>query len=614
MRHILTDLRGNPIYSFAQRRLRRIRHTHSSTLFCMVQNRAWQDVLRRTKSHPHEVLQQDDVTGNTALHVACRLDPPANVVHALAAVSRIKNQEGATPLHIAASHRCSADAIAAVLECASGTEHQEGLDSDHTSPTADLSRMGRAPIHYACLSFRGLELDAFRLLFEATIKDGNITIDNEKRLGMNDFIDEELDEELDDDFWRVPEESTEESVTVNVMGMKDATGQTPLGLLFRRYRERVKVVISTVDRLRSENSKTPDQAALAVAMTVHADLGELWERARWIVARLTQERLEREGDWQGHSGPQSPGEAAVAQEAASWATEQYQSNDTATELDVSLPVTQEAAEGTDAAAVAATTALPLDEKSNRPFRILHASVGLTGYGCPPEMIRLAISIHPNQVREMDEDGNLPIHIAVTASSFLATADQASPSTMAAAVAAATDASDDHSVLSDAMSFFSSATVSQTTNPFDKVLKILLQHYPKGAKIPQGKTGRLPLVLAVQSGNRTWSDGIRTVLNAYPPALHNKKLISPELYPNVLSLVTGCNQGNLGRGADFHCVTSGVFDDLFARSPRNKRQRREATNSRTVLFELLRTKPEWLTKSMRANALVDEKKKLLAAGK
>lgn len=613
VRHLLTDLRGNPIYSFAHRRLRRIRHQHLSSIFCMVQNRAWEDMLRRAKSHPQEVLTQDDVTGNTPLHVACRLDPPVDVIRALQATCRIKNHEGATPLHIAASHRCSAESISVLLDCAQVTlSEDDTLTCDHhVSPTADLSRMGRAPIHYACMSFRGLELDAFRLLLEATLKDGNVQLDNKEKLTcLDDFIHEELDEELDDDFWRVPEESCEERVTVNVMGMKDATGQTPLGLLFRRYRERVRVVISTVDRIRNENSDTPDQAALAAAMTVQADLGELWQRARWIIARLTEERLEREGVWQEHSGPQSPGEAAVAQEAASWATEQYQSTETTGIIDndtTTLPVTQEA--DTDVAESFITTAgdptaADNNNKNGRQFRIVHASVGLIGYGCPPEMIRLAISIHPNQVREMDEDGNLPMHIAVTASSYLATAEQASPRTMAAAFTAAADASDDLSILSDTMSFFSSATVSQTSNPFDKVLKILLQHYPEGAQIPQGRTGHLPLVLAVESGRRTWQDGIRTLLYAYPPALHNKKLIEPELYPNVLSLVTS-GRSDFGK-PDFHCCTSGIFNDLLLPlgSARSKRQRREASNSQTTLFELLRTKPEWLTKTTREYAIVD----------
>jgi len=285
MRHLLTDLRGNPIYSFA-RHLRRSRQHHHSSLICMVQNRTWAEVRRRAKSHPHEVVLQDDSTGNTPLHVACRLDPPPDVIKALKTTCRVKNNHGATPLHIAASHRCSAEALRVLLECASHTPRDEGINKEDVSPTADLSRMGRAPIHYACMSFRGLEIDAFRLLLEATLKTGNLKLDSEKRMGLDDFIDEEFDEELDDDeYYKATESPEKEQVVVNVMGMKDATGQTPLGLLFRRYRERVRCVISDVDRVRREHQGAPDRAALAAAIAVHADLGELWEKARFIVHR-----------------------------------------------------------------------------------------------------------------------------------------------------------------------------------------------------------------------------------------------------------------------------------------------------------------------------------------
>jgi hypothetical protein len=131
-----------------------------------------------------------------------------------------------------------------------------------------------------------------------------------------------------------------------------------------------------------------------------------------------------------------------------------------------------------------------------------------------------------------------------------------------------------------------------------VIQILLQHYPEAARIPQGRTGRLPLVLAIESGRRTWEDGIRTLMNAFPPALHNKKLIEPKLYPNVLALVAS-GKGDFGRHADFHCLTPpGVFDDFLApRFSRSKRLRQEAF-ARTTLFQLLRTKPEWLTKGVK----------------
>ena len=575
MRQLLTDLRGNPIYNFAQRRLRRMRlyQNHSTTLLICIRNRAWDDVQRRALSHPTEISIRDEVSGNTPLHEACRLDPPKEVVEVLASTARVKNKHGATPLHIAASHRCSAEALRTLMECAAGIPSTCGSCLQDVSPTAELSNIGRAPIHYACMSFRGLESEAFQLLLDKTIQEGYIEI--ERRFELDDFIDEEF-EELEDYF-----KPAEEKKIVNVMSMKDASGQTPLGLLFRRYRERVRGVINTVDRLRSDNP--PDRAALASAVTVQADLGELWERARFIIGRLTEE-LHKEGQNSAFSGCSSPGEAAVRQEAAAWATEQHQVfSDSGDDTNLSEESAEETPEKTD----------------RRRFRIVHASVALIGYGCPPEMIRLAISMHPQQVREMDEDGNLPIHIAASAASYTTTVDMVSPSTVAAVLSAATDM-DDMSVLSDAMSFFSSATIQQTTNPFDKVLKILIQQYPEAATIPQGRSGQLPLVMAIESGQRTWDDGIRTLLHAYPPAMHNKKLFEPELYPNVLSLVA-CGKADFGRK---DLELSGILDELLSSrhsrgaTRKKEKRRRHQVNTRTTLYQLIRMKPDWLTKEGR----------------
>ena len=344
-------------------------------------------------------------------------------------------------------------------------------------------------------------------------------------------------------------------------------------------------MIRTVDRLHRQYSENPDKAALAAAMTVHADLGGLWERAGWIVARLTEERLEREGQLEQAENVrpkdcQSPGELAVGREAAKWAKERL--NVTPRDLMLTKNIA-----GTAFASSSSDEETKRDAmKERRRFRILHASVGLAGYGCPPEMVRLAISLHPHQVREMDEDGNLPIHIAATASSFCTAGEPSSPLNVAAAAAAAADMSDDMSILSDAlseaMSFFSSATVSQTTNPFDKVIKLLLQYYPEAILIPQGKTGRLPLVAAIESGFRTWGDGIRTLVEAHPAALHSKKLMHPALYANVLEFVAKTCQ-------DSENVT---LDDRFRSTTRSTR-RQEQSKARTTLFDLLRTKPDWM---------------------
>lgn len=330
------------------------------------------------------------------------------------------------------------------------------------------------------------------------------------------------------------------------------------------------MIIRKLDRLHRQHQDNPNKAALAAAMTVHAELGGLWQKAGWIVARLSEERQKREGQCLGKDAIgcgyrcPSPGELAVRREAATWAMERMGAS--------TEPIRP------------FVTSTGSDEdhikypSEHRRFRILHASVGLTGFGCPPEMIRLALSLHPHQVREMDEDGNLPIHIAMTATAFLAGPEERTPTAMAAAAAAAAvDLSDDMSILSEALSFFSSATVSQTANPFDKVIKLLLQHYPEGARIPQGQNGRLPLVAAIEARYRTWDDGLHTILKAYPRALHSRKIIPASLLAYII-----------------YRVSSSFSDDNepAQHAPSLNKRCRQGMAARTAVFELLRTKPDW----------------------
>lgn len=586
-------------------RMRRLVLLNQTQLYFMIQNLDWEGFRRRARSHPQELDVQDEGTGNTLLHEACRRDPPPDVIQTLQAVSRVKNHQGATPLHIAASHRCSAQALSVLLECAETLHVRADSNADEASdqnnapapnpsttnmtsssgrsPTTDLSNMGRAPIHYACMSFRGLEIDAFLVLLDATLRHGNLTLDQEDDSMMPDDEDE-FDEEIDIEYLLPTQEigaGKDAPRVVNVMSMKDATGKTPLELLFRKYKQRVRSIITKLDRLRREHG---ERSTLASAITVHAELGELWEKARRIVARLTQERLLRESGEVVREPPmRSPGETAVRQEAAAWSAEQHRGGQPREE-DI-LPVyacaaDRESSSSPNPRPFATNTAAETYGKCHK-FRIVHASVGLIGYGCPPEMIRLAVAIHPHQVREMDEDGNLPIHIAAKASSYLA--DQSSATNFAAAAGILTDA-DDRSVISDAMSFFSSASISQTTNPFDKVIKILLQYYPEAARIPQGQTGNLPLVEAIEAGRRSWNDGIRTLLHAYPPALHDKKLVGPKVYPSLLALITS-GSPDLGRE---DCIDFG----LLRRTSKTAKQRHDMV-ARTTIYELLRTRPEWL---------------------
>jgi hypothetical protein len=333
MRTLLTDLRGNPV-SIASRRSTRQSLHRKSLLILLVENQAWNDVVRRARSHVSE-LQKVDEQGNTPLHLACKFDPPVCVIRALhtatttaaapgihptnsAAASKY-NRIGLTPLHVAASHRCNAKTLQALIDL-------------YPAALRTPSRRERTPMHYACLSFRGLDVEAFAILLEATLK------------AEEEEEEEDIGENIDDD-----DDDDETKDTSGVLTWKDSTGNTPLGLLFRRYRERVRAAICRLNQ-----PKNQQQAVLS-------DLGHLWGKARLIVARLTEERLQREGAMMLN---QEEDDSSLA-----WAVEQ-------------------------------------DPVGDEKFRIVHASVGLTGYGCPPELVRLAIAMHPQQMREMDEDGNL----------------------------------------------------------------------------------------------------------------------------------------------------------------------------------------------------------------
>lgn len=431
-------------------------------IFCKRDNENnvnWAAVLRRAKSHPHEIFLQENRNGDTPLHAALRMDPPVEVVLALQASSRIKNNSGATPLHVAAGHRCSVEALRALLDCASKLKE--------TSPCADLNIVGRAPIHSACMSFRNLEMDAFMLLLDRTLKEGFVTVSKASGPTLG-FEDDSDDEEYFDSF----STEGEQKVVLNVMSVKDSRGFTPLALLFGRYRQRVRKVISDIDASRV-GKDAPEHAALVSAMRVHRELGQLWDKARRIVTRLTEARLQHEGTAVEACSFQtaSPASEEEQRKAATWAAEQHRaSNPRGDDL---LPVYLNVNER----AYSRSPVMNNSTNVHRQFRIVHASVGLIGYGCPPEMIRLAISIHPHQVREMDEDGNLPLHIAVKASSFLGRYDDVA-SANAAVAAVVACFSDDASVQSEAATFFSSITVSQTPNPFDKVrLTMLRAEYP-----------------------------------------------------------------------------------------------------------------------------------------
>jgi hypothetical protein len=169
------------------------------------------------------------------------------------------------------------------------------------------------------------------------------------------------------------------------------------------------------------------------------------------------------------------------------------------------------------------------------------------------------------------------------------------------------------------SFFSSSTINATPYAFDKVIQILLRAYPEAAQIPQGKSGRLPLVLAIRAGHRQWEDGIQTLVGAYPPALHSAKV--GKAYPEALALVGGGGHPPCRAKSILENMEGGlrIFQNLrllaqHRKEPgsstcrrrnrqdktttaHNHKQREQPSKHRnlTNLFHLLKAKPELVDK-------------------
>jgi len=521
MRQLSIDFRRNQSQPSPSTRLCRYRRPNLPVLFYSIIGRNWDAALRRIRTHPNEIFSVEDISGDTPLHYACRLDPPLDIIRALMPIYNEKNKEGATALHVASSHRCSAGIIKIMV-------NDEFIVDGGTSPTLLLSNKGRTPLHYACSSFRGLGFDAFQILLEATII-AYVGVENkfngeiELKMHAGDSIQDDLNDEFE---WEGNSEKT------NAFTMQDRLGHTPLSLLFKRYRERVKFVIRSLERTMSSSS-------VASVKTVQNELGELWLKARLIVCSMAERKR---GD------PTTQGEALldlnedncpVAREAARWAAQRHQSSDYEINEDE-------------------------EETNDRVFRLVHASVALAGYGCPIEMIRLAMSVYPNQVREMDEDGNLPLHIAAVALAF-------QPSEFASG-------SDEDSFVSN-LSTFSSADMSR---PFGKVIKMLLRSYPEAAQIPHGATGRLPLILALDARQRAMDDGLKLLMDAFPAALETKEF-DPKLYPYILSIVGKSSEKKISSRKQ--------------RFPRFGRKKKEQVKTKQMvpatLYDCLRARPHLL---------------------
>jgi len=335
-------------------------------LFDLAQRADWSAVILRAATHPQEAFWIDRC-GNSALHLACRKQPPVEAVTALLRACRktssMKTVDGMTPLHFACYCGASSEVVKVLIE---------------TNPAIVSlgDRRGRTSLHCVCTG----------------VKTSNV----------NAIVRELL------------------QVNPDLCYAIDKSGRSPLFLVLDDYADAIEEQIYMVTRDSSSEGLSISEANKMTEEHLY-DLDERWISVTLLLSAAYYETVN------GTVGNQVP------------------------------------------------------------FRLVHACVGTRN--CPVRFVFLALNLWPEQLKEKDSDGNLPIHIA-------------------------------------AFSIW-----KPKHRRFNTLIKVVSM-YPEGARVPD-KNGVLPLQLAVQS-KKTWNEGVRELFEAYPEALATLD-IDFKLYPEILAL-------------------------------------------------------------------------------
>lgn len=189
--------------------------------------------------------------------------------------------------------------------------------------------------------------------------------------------------------------------------------------------------------------------------------------------------------------------------------------------------------------------------------------GVVSAGCPAPLVGLAIHLHPNQVREYDEHGNLPLHIAARCPS--------SPPTLPS---------------SFSTSHHSSSAVSSS------VIELLVRAYPTAATIPD-RNGRYPLHVALANGKTSWyRDGIHSLYTAAPYVLHYRDSVT-SLYPFMIAAIAEPSS-NTSKSTASLMNSDEEHDSSWSDVKRQENDGIKGTeedDSLEAIFELLRALPQ-----------------------
>ncbi len=156
------------------------------------------------------------------------------------------------------------------------------------------------------------------------------------------------------------------------------------------------------------------------------------------------------------------------------------------------------------------------KKSVSDFFMVHAAVRTE---CPPDLLRYIIETRPEEVRQVNDQGRLPLHIAANA---------------------APDA-------------------AESCYHYKFVIDELLYSYPDGAASKDGK-GKLPLQYAVESGKNWIGGGVKSIHDVYPDAISRVKMDEHPSIKRALSFSTNFAEENDTVSGDSEKNENGVVKE------------------------------------------------------
>lgn len=119
---------------------------------------------------------------------------------------------------------------------------------------------------------------------------------------------------------------------------------------------------------------------------------------------------------------------------------------------------------------------------SRDTSVLHAAISLGSLGCPHQVLEYVLYMFPDLVRQVDQDGRLPIHMAVGPSSWTAPED---------------------------------SSYRRKYKPREQMtIEKLLKLYPEAALIPDPVSKRYPLHTAL-ANRHSWEGGVKELFEAAP---------------------------------------------------------------------------------------------------